>query len=130
VARAVPEIAQGGDDAFAAPGAQIDRFLRSTIRQFYDALFESVNTRLPPATKAVIEALVKSGWGCSDVSEPASTDPQLRFDDIKAPPGRISVDSMAREVAKLERIRSLGLSSELFERIPARSTVLSNRLHS
>ena len=63
---------------------------------------------------------MKSGWRRDDLEEPRSANPQIRFGDIKAPPGRISVDSIAREVAKLKRIRALELSSALFAGIPAR----------
>ena len=97
---------------------QLDRYVRSTIRRFYDELFTAVNARLPPSTRESIDALMRHGWGRSI---PTLDDESIvRFGDLKAPPGRVSVDSITKEVRKLTRIRALGLNAEMFADIPTR----------
>jgi hypothetical protein len=57
---------------------------------------------------------------CSEYKETTTlqlSDNSVAFSDLKADPGRVGLESLLSEVAKLQSIRQLALSPKLFESI-------------
>jgi len=90
---------------------RVRRIARSALHAHEDRFHESVYERLPSATRARLDALLRPKWivGGSKDAEPAVL---LK---LLGGPGRPSLASMRDELGKLELIRAIDLSPGLFE---------------
>lgn len=92
------------------PPGRIDRIVGAAVTAFEQRFCAEVLSRLAPETTERLEELVagdtnglaRVGGGRGLLSE------------LKADPGRLGLETLLAEIAKLERIRALGLSSDLF----------------
>lgn len=95
--------------------APLERLLRSTIHVFETALFQSIASLLSAETRASIDILLMVEepnindeniviGNSSDVKDDA-----LGLTHLKGDAGRIGLDSVLQELAKLSRIRKLAL---------------------
>ncbi len=83
---------------------RLDRLVRS-VRQFHERhVFQAVAARLDPPTRQRLDALLADG----DDGEPT-------FQLLRADPGRVGLDSLLREIEKLDRIRALKLSPGILD---------------
>ncbi len=102
------------------PG-RIERVVRTAIRRHDELFCERTSSRLSEATKAEMTALL----GATDLSDDAA-DETIGGDGasgegeatslarLRTDPGRVGVESAFAELAKLERLRSLGLPGGIF----------------
>jgi len=96
---------------------RLERAVRSAIHAYEDHLCASVLARLAPATLEAIDALLAGDDdpdAAANRGEEPRTSAQVTFLDLKADPGRVSLDSMLREIAKLQRLRQVALPPDLF----------------
>ncbi len=92
------------------PPARVNRILgaaRATVAERFTATTAS---RLSPATGLRLERL--AGITGAEGPDPAAG---MWLAELKADPGRVSRDTMAAELAKLARVRSLELPAGLFD---------------
>jgi len=96
---------------------RMGRIVRSAIHTYEDQLYARVLERLSPETVMAIDALL-AGEDDSDVTTTPNDEQQamapVTFLDLKADPGRLGLDSMLREIAKLQRLRQIVLPPDLF----------------
>lgn len=96
-----------------SPG-RIGRLVRSAVHTYETQLFATTLAHLTPAQVAAVDALVGE-------PERADVPPDdtlvVSFQDLRADPGRVGLDSLLDEIAKLRRIRALTLPSTLFQQV-------------
>ena len=98
------------------PG-RLDRIVGSVLREFESALFGDIAAALSTQTRAQLDPLL----------EPPGDDRSLpSLADLKADPGRPSVETVRKEFDKLKAIDRLGLPETPFRTIP-RKTLTSYR---
>jgi len=91
------------------PPARMDRILGAARAAVSDRFTTAIVNRLTPETVAGLDAL--AGLGV-DGQDPACG---AWLAELKADPGRVSRDSLRSEIAKLARVRALGLPDGLFD---------------
>jgi len=105
-----------------APG-RVDRVVRSALRTYEDTLYRTVLGRIGPEGLARIDALLALGEAPDEVGEgeAASAGTQAAGDagavtlqDLKADTGRMSLDNVRAQVAKLRRVRQVDLPLDVF----------------
>ena len=82
-------------------GYRLDRILRSARAAHDDAALQRVANRLDAGMRERLDALL------------ADDDGETGFARLAADPGRVSLESLLAEIAKLERLRGLGLPPDL-----------------
>lgn len=102
---------------------RLERHVRTALAAYDEQVCATVVGRLSPETQARLDALL-------DVSPPAgaagttgstgATTPTSALAELKRDPGPLSVETVAQETAKLERLRQLGLPPDLFRGVPPR----------
>lgn len=98
---------------------RINRLIRSALRTYEKNFFSSTLQKFSKETKTQIDAFLDT----VDSSEYKETttlqrdDNSVAFSDLKADPGRVGLESLLSEIAKLQSIRQLALSPKLFESI-------------
>lgn len=99
---------------------RVERLVRSAVRAAQERLAEAVAGQLSATTRQALDALV-------DLPDTALEEPAAEewspLATLKADPGRISLDSLLSEVAKLRTIRDLGLPPGLFDGVSPRLVV-------
>jgi hypothetical protein len=105
---------------------QIERLIKSAIHQKETNFCHQTYSQLSPTTIAQIDLLLnteeisKIETTESDNQEPKETAFLAKTSDfafLKTDPGPVGLESFLSEIAKLKRIRSIGLPSNLFEGI-------------
>ena len=92
--------------------ARIKRLVAAALHTFEETFFSGLKGKLPSTVRASLDRLLETTSPDSDVGEPnADTAP---FSTLKTDPGRASLKSVEREVAKLEIMDALGLPNGLF----------------
>lgn len=94
---------------------ELIRDLSSTYSNFENLLFENISTELPDETKAIIDYCLE------DKTE------SMNFALLKADPGRVSLDSVLKEIEKLEFINGLDLPDQ---RLGSLNTKIMSRIRS
>ncbi len=100
------------------PGAdRIERIVRAEIHAYDERFCTEIHGRSSPATRTRLDALLS----------PATPEPKPTADDasagylpavllqLRADPGRPSVNSLQTELARLDLVRKLGLPADLFQ---------------
>jgi TnpA family transposase len=99
------------------PGAdRIERIVRAALHAYDERFCDDIHGRLPPATRARLDALLR----------PATTEPKVEANNeldgsttavlmhLRSDPGGPSVNSLQAELAKLDLIRMIELPADLF----------------
>ncbi len=104
---------------------RLTRLIRSALRTFEQQLYDGTLARLPEAAQAALEALLQTEIAPPEVGEDQGLvplDPQTTraqttstLQLIRQDPGRVGLATMLEEMAKLRRIRELGLPDDLFD---------------
>lgn len=100
----------------------LDRVIRSVVHGYEANLLETILARLTDNNKAAIDRLLASDEVDPDnrsVEETPSSE-SIMFADLKADPGKASLDSMLAGVAKLKCLDAIALSAPLFSEVPAK----------
>jgi len=94
---------------------RIDRLIGSAIHTFDIRLGDQVLQRLSTVTPQRLEALLAPAEAsASSLASPPETDRAV-LHELRADPGRATLENLLHEIAKLERVRALQLPAELFE---------------
>jgi hypothetical protein len=83
------------------PPARLERIIRSALKAYENRFFAVSHARIPTECRRAIDALLQA---------PEATP----FSELRADPGRASLESVLTEIAKLRRIVALGLPEDLF----------------
>ena len=94
------------------PG-RLARLLRSAVSRAQDHVCAIVHQALSPTARDALDALVTA-------IDPETNDDRLPLYALQADPGRVSLDSLLGEVAKLQTLRDLGLPPGLFDSVAPR----------
>lgn len=99
---------------------RVARLVGSTARSYEEDFTRRIAQQLSPAVRERLEALVipiaATGDASAETSEQETTRTVLQH--LKADPGRATVEGFLDEVAKLERLRAVGVPADLFRDIP------------
>jgi TnpA family transposase len=93
---------------------RIDRLVRSALHSFEERWCASVLERLDAATQRALDDLLMTGSADDDRDAEATETRRSGLNELKADAGAISLESVLAETAKLERLRNLGLPTDLF----------------
>ena len=103
---------------------RIERATRSALRRYDERFREQTLARLPPEALAELDALLLGphnalhgtpvGQDGADGAPPREAE-EATLSRLRADPGRASLASAFAEIAKLDRLRALGLPEGLFE---------------
>jgi len=96
-----------------SPG-RIARLVRSAVHTYETQLFATTLAQLTPVQLAAVDALVRKP-ARADI--PRADPLAITFQDLRANPGRVGLDSLLDEIAKLRRIRALTLPRTLFQQV-------------
>jgi TnpA family transposase len=94
--------------------ARMERIVRSALDAHEKAFFAAVHAQIPVSCRAAMDELLRT-TARDECSPGGGVTP---FAELRADPGRVSLESVLREIAKLERIASLGLPGDLFRDVP------------
>src|SRR6266545_1834492 len=101
---------------------RIDRLVRSATRTYEENFCAEILSRLSPENQTILDAFLQPAPGEeSDQNKGGESSSDLQrtvWQALKADPGRASTDTMFEEIAKLERLRTLKLPSNLFASVP------------
>jgi hypothetical protein len=97
---------------------RIDRLIGAAVHTFENAFFVDIQKQLSPITRQRLDALLTTAsLDQSDGDWELSADISP-FSHLKADPGRISLASVLKEIAKLKRIAEVQLPGDLFTDVP------------
>jgi hypothetical protein len=102
-----------------SPG-RLRRLVGAAVRAYEERLVATVAAQLSPATCAALDALIQTD---PDEREDAQTPFfPVRSDlaSLKEDAGAVKVETVREELAKLRRLRALGLPEHLFRDVPAK----------
>jgi TnpA family transposase len=108
---------------------RIARLVGSSTRSYEEAFCQHLAQHLSPAVQERLEALLVPIATAEDTSTDTSGAETTRtvLQQLKADPGRASVEAFLDEVAKLERLRAVGVSVELFRDVSHKLLLLYYR---
>jgi DNA-binding cell septation regulator SpoVG len=90
---------------------RVERLIRSAIHSYEDQFFTTVYKRLSSQTCEGLDRLINNLEKIDDSSE---TDEALTFHELKSDPGRIGLETIFKELHKLQTIKELQLPYDLF----------------
>ena len=93
---------------------RIDRLVRSAFHRFEAHWCASVFERLSAETQRALDDLLATGSADDETDAQTTESRRSILNELKADAGAVSLESVLVEIAKLERLRSLGLPTELF----------------
>jgi len=97
---------------------RVDRLIRSAVRTYEDRLHRAVLGRIGPEGLARIDTLLTPAPPDEESApspETTARDPgRLTLLDLKADPGRVSVESVRTQIDRLRRLRQADLPPDLF----------------
>ena len=96
--------------------SRLDRVIRSAMSDFEKSFFSSSLEKIPSQCRTAMDQLVEAASDSPNGREVEVTP----FAELRSDPGRPSLESVLKEVAKLRRITSIGLPEKLFESVPSR----------
>jgi TnpA family transposase len=94
--------------------SRIDRIVGSALKAYEADFFAASYGRLPGPCRAAMDALLQPPRDQGDAGVTEATP----FAELRADPGRPSLESVLKEIGKLQRIAALGLPDTLFETTP------------
>lgn len=109
---------------------RVDRLVRSATHQAEERLCALLLQRLPAAALRKMDALLATAEAVDPAGGPggkkealsaeAGADRELALQELKADPGRIGLESVLTEVARLRNLRRVGLPTHLFRDVSPR----------
>jgi hypothetical protein len=95
---------------------RLDRLIRSAVYREDTRVGTEILHRLSTTTQGQLEALLgPAETPAADPDVSAPTLERARLQELRADPGRATLDNLFQEIAKLERIRALQLPPTLFD---------------
>jgi TnpA family transposase len=97
---------------------RIERITKSAIFTYENRFFEKTLTKIPKESLIKMDSLINDLSSYDEAEIDYSTDNEsISFSELRADPGRIGLESVLREVAKLKTIQQLNLPDDLFSNI-------------
>jgi hypothetical protein len=95
---------------------RLDRIIASAAHTFEERFCTATFEQLPAATLIQMDALLSlaAEGGAAEDSE------RSPFQQLKLDPGRVGIDNVFAEIAKLKQLRQVGLQPELFDTVAPR----------
>ena len=93
--------------------SRLDRILRSALSAYENEFFAATLEKTREC-RVAMDALLRPDGDQENGAGPEAT----RFAELRSDPGRVSLESVLREIAKLRRIASLELPDDLFGTVP------------
>ena len=95
---------------------RVERIVRAAVRAYEDRFAATIHGRLAPEVRARLDALLQPASGQLDDGEDEPSTPGARalLNFVRGDPGRASLDSVMRELERLQTIRAIGLPTNLF----------------
>ncbi len=90
---------------------RVTRLIRSARHTFEQQFYATTAAKLPAATKSALEGLL------AEEADDTSESGEITLLQLRQDPGRVGLTTMLAEMAKLRRIRALGLPPDLFNGI-------------
>jgi TnpA family transposase len=100
------------------PGSvRLERLLHATLHDFEVDLFHRITALLTPEAKIAIDVLLDTEKEGSSARDSAAT---LGLSSLKGDAGRVALDSVLQELAKLNRLRRLALPISALAQLPTK----------
>lgn len=93
---------------------RIERLIRSALHSYEQNFCDTACAQISSETQAKIDAILNIDKALEDESTQSQP---FDFNHLKADPGRVGLDSLLKEIDKLETIRQLELPENLFTNI-------------
>ena len=95
---------------------RIERIVRGAVRAYEERLTATIHGKLSPEVRGRLDALLHpvSGRPDDDADEPSASGARALLNFVRGDPGRASLDSVMRELDRLQAIRAIGLPADLF----------------
>lgn len=87
----------------------MERILGSALSAYETDFFEESYEKIPRECRVPLDALLLVPEASNDTGRETSP-----FSELRADPGRVSLDSILKEIAKLKRIAAVALPDDLF----------------
>lgn len=94
---------------------QLERNIKSAIHQYEEHISQSIFIKLSNPSKSKLDAFIRT-WSHEEQIEENQT--ILSFRELVSDPGRIGLDSLLQEIAKLQTVRDIQLLPDLFLGVP------------
>jgi hypothetical protein len=100
---------------------QINRLTKSAIRTYGDQFLQETYSQLSLSTRYQMNLLIET-LALYDETEADDNieEKSMSFGDLRADPGRIGLESVFKEINKLQTIRQLNLPDNLFNKVPTK----------
>ena len=101
---------------------RIERIVRSAIRRFEDKFCDSTAEKLSSSVRTKLDELLKTTLDTDDLEDSENTDSNNPHNTpsplaiLKSDPGRLGLDSLILEAAKLKQLRQLEIPNNLGSR--------------
>jgi hypothetical protein len=100
---------------------RIDRITRSVIHNYENKFFEDTLCKIPNESLLKMDCLINDMTSHNKAEIDYSTDSKdISFSKLREDPGRIGLESVLQEVAKLKTIKHLSLPDDLFSNISSK----------
>ena len=93
--------------------SRMERAIGSAFRAYETAFFQTTHERIPGECRPALDALLLVSDTIKGAGREASA-----FSELRADPGRVSLESILKGIAKLKRISAIGLPDDLFTSVP------------
>jgi TnpA family transposase len=95
---------------------RIARIVRAAVRAYEDRFTSTIHGRLSADVRTRLDALLQptSGRSHDGEDEPSASGARALLNFVRGDPGRASLDSVMRELERLQTIRAIGLPTNLF----------------
>lgn len=95
---------------------RIDRIIKSVVYKYETGFFQETFYKIPQRTLSKIDILINDLTSQEELE--LQDDSSLSFSELRADPGRISLESVFSELKKLRTLQELNLPNDLFSGIP------------
>lgn len=98
---------------------RIERLIHSAINTYEKRFFDAIYKSLPKQTLTKLDSLIERIEDIEDTIEETSVSKKsISFHELKSDPGRVGLDTVFKELEKLNTIRQLNLPQDLFKDVP------------
>jgi TnpA family transposase len=98
---------------------RLERLVRSALRRFENRFCQATAQKLSPAVREKLDKLIENEQEGDDDNNSAPNTPST-LAILKTDPGRLGLDSLTKEAAKLQQLRQLNLPDDLFDGISSK----------
>lgn len=97
---------------------RLDRLINSVIHTYENQFFQETLKKIPKTSLSQMDILIRDLTNSEEIDDHHSENDPISFSKLRADPGRIGLESVFKEIAKLKTIQQLNLPLDLFKGIP------------